>query len=158
MMDETFKGIFKGKVVIVGIGNTLRQDDGLGPALIKRLNGRIRARCFDVGTSPENYLGKVARERPDTILIIDALHLGKEAGEFEIVKKGEIVKSGLSTHDISPKQLIEYLQNETKADIYMLGVQPKSVSFGEEISSNVKKTLDQIAEMIIEQCRLTHSS
>ncbi len=150
MQSSILKDIFKGKIVIVGIGNTLRRDDGLGPALIERLKGKIKAVCLDAGNAPENFTGKIVREKPDTILIIDALHLGLSPGEYGILKKEEILNCGLTTHDISPKMFIEYLEKETSADIYMLGVQPESLSFGQEMSDNVKKTVGEIAEWIKE--------
>jgi len=150
MQPASFKNIFKGKTVIVGIGNTLRRDDGFGPALIKKLKGRVRALCLDAGMAPENYAGKITKEKPDTILLVDALHLDRAPGEYELLKKEDILSSGFSTHDLSPKMFIEYLENNTSAHIYMLGVQPKSVSFGEEMSNDVKKTLNEMAALICE--------
>ena len=145
-MEDIFPKIFKGKTVIVGIGNTLRGDDGFGPALIKRLEGKVKATCIDAGSAPENYTGKIAREKPDTILIVDALDLGLAPGKHEILKKTEIVNMGLSTHDISPHMLIEYLESQTAADIYILGVQPKNLSFGEGMSPEVKETLEVMTQ------------
>jgi len=150
MQSSNLKTLFKGKVVIIGIGNTLRKDDGFGPALISRLKEKIKAICIDAGTTPENYTGKIVRENPDTILIVDALDLGRNPGEFEILEKDDIVKSGFSTHDISPNMFIEYLQDQTHADIYMLGLQPKSVSFGEGMSNSVKSALTEITDLIKE--------
>ena len=147
-MNKAFEKIFKGKVVIVGIGNTLRGDDGFGPALIKRLEGKVKACCIDAGSAPENFTGKIVKEKPDTILMVDALHLGLAPGAWEILKKDEIAKSGLSTHDISPNMFIEYLESRTCADIYMLGVQPKDISFGREMSAEIKNTLEEIAGLI----------
>lgn len=140
--------ILKGKVVIVGIGNTMRGDDGFGPALVEKLNGQVKAICIDAGSAPENYTGRIVKENPDTILLVDALHLGRAPGEYEILKKEEILNSGLSTHDISPKLFIEYLEKQTHADIYMLGVQPKSINFGAEMSDVVKKAIEKIVKVI----------
>lgn len=147
-MQPAIKDILKGKTVIVGIGNTLRRDDGIGPALIKKLTGRVKAICLDAGMAPENYTGKIAKGKPDTILLVDALHLDRAPGEYELLKKDDILNSGFSTHDLSPKMFIEYLENNTSADIYMLGVQPKSVSFGEEMSNEVKNAVEKIAKLI----------
>jgi len=145
-MKNVFGSILKGKIAIVGIGNTLRRDDAFGPALIARLQGEVEALCIDAGPAPENYLGKIARAKPDTILIVDALYLGLAPGEYSILKKDDIAKGGLSTHDISPRMFIEYLQKQTTADIFILGVQPESVSFGEGLSDSVKKALDEICK------------
>ncbi len=133
----------------MGIGNTLRQDDGFGPALIERLKGKIKAICIDAATAPENYTGKIVQARPDTILIVDALDLDRAPGEYEILKKDDILKCGLSTHDISPKMFIEYLEERTQAAIYLLGVQPQGLSFGQEMSAEVKSALDQITSSLI---------
>ena len=146
MEENIFQDIFRGKTVIVGIGNSLRGDDGFGPALVKRLQGRIGTVCIDAGSAPENYVGKITRENPQTILIVDALDLGLAPGKYMILKKEDIVKSGLSTHDISPHMLIDYLEKQTNADIYVLGVQPKDISFGVEMSEEMNMTLEEVAE------------
>lgn len=148
-MENIFKNILNGKVVIVGVGNTLRGDDGFGPALIERLKGKTKAACVDAGSAPENYAGKILKENPDTILIVDALHLGLTPGEYEILKKDDILNCGLSTHDISPHMFIKYLEHETSASIYVVGVQPKSLSFGEKISDRLQQALEEIVESIV---------
>lgn len=149
MSFSNLKSILKGKVVIVGIGNILRADDGFGPALISRLQGKLKAICIDAQTAPENYTRKIVQENPDTVLIVDALDLGKKPGAYAILKKEKILQSGFTTHDISPNMFIEYLEKNTAANIYMLGVQPKSVSFGEEMSDEVKDALEEIADVIV---------
>lgn len=143
------KEIFKGKVVIVGVGNILRGDDAFGPALIEKLKDNIKEVCIDAGSAPENYLGKIVKENPDTIIIVDVVHLGLKIGEYEILKKNDIIKSGFTTHDLSPVMFIEYLERQTEADIHMIAVQPGSVVFGQEMSKGVKKTLEEIAEFIM---------
>ena len=149
-MNNALKEILKGKVVIVGIGNTLRGDDGLGPALIARLRGKVKAVCLDAGSAPENYAGKIVKEKPNAILIVDALHLDKRPGEYEILKKDDIARCGFTTHDISPNMFIEYLKEETGADIMILGIQPGNLKMGNELSEPVKQTLDKIGEELIE--------
>ncbi|NQT22439.1 MAG: hydrogenase maturation protease, partial [Candidatus Omnitrophica bacterium] len=91
-----------------------------------------------------NYTGKIIKENPDTILIVDAVHLDLAPGEYDILKEEDIMRAGFTTHDTSPKMFMDYLKNRTKADIYMLGIQPKSVSFGENVSDEVKKTLKEL--------------
>ncbi|MFQ5952416.1 MAG: hydrogenase maturation peptidase HycI [Candidatus Omnitrophota bacterium] len=144
------KNILKGKVIFLGIGNTLRGDDGFGPALVEKLRNETEFTCIDAGSAPQNYTGKIIKENPDTIIIADAVHLDQAPGEYEILKKDDILKSGFTTHDLSPNMFIEYLEKETTADIYMLAVQPKNMSFGEEMSESVKKAVEEILEAIKE--------
>ena len=149
-IQDFLKDLFKKKLVIVGIGNILKGDDGFGPCLIERLNGKVKAKCIDAGTSPENQTGAIKKEKPEAILIVDAAYLGSEPGEYKVLKKADIVKSGFTTHDLSPGMFIEYMESQTKADVYMLGVEPKGISFGSEMSANVKKALDEIEALIKE--------
>jgi len=145
-----FAPILKGKTVIFGIGNTLRGDDGLGSVLVNTIAGKIDALCLDGGNAPENYLGKILKERPDTLLIIDALHLGEQPGTFKLLKPDELRVSYFSTHSIPLRILIEYLEDELHSDIYIIGVQPSSLTLGEPISEPVKKAIQRIATLIIQ--------
>ena len=133
------------------MGNILRGDDAFGPELIARLREDTDAVCIDAGTAPENYAGKVIKEDPDTVIIIDAAHLGLKPGEYEVLDKKEIAKSGLTTHDLSPQMFIGFLEEQVRADIYMLAVQPENVAFGEEMSGPVKEALSQLARTIKEE-------
>jgi hydrogenase 3 maturation protease len=143
------KRILKGKVVFLGIGNSLRHDDGLGPEIIVKLKTRIDAPCIDAGEVPENYFGKIVKENPDTVLIIDAVYLYQKPGDFRVLNRDEILNVGISTHDVSPSVFIRYLAEETGAEIYMLGVQPQNIQLGEGISEIVAHTLHVLEDMIV---------
>ena len=135
--------------MILGVGHPLRGDDGLGPALVARLKGKVKASCFDGGSAPEVYAGRIVKEKPDTIVLIDALHLGREAGGYAVLEKEDILRAGFSTHDLSPRLLLEYLERETGAAVYLLGVQPSSLGFGTELSAPVRKTLIKLEKELI---------
>lgn len=147
MLNQTknkFKDILKGKVVIVGVGNILKGDDGFGPLLIERLKTHSFV-CIDAGTSPESYVGVIKRHNPDTIIIADAVHLGELAGTWDILNASDIAKSGFTTHDLSPSLFLEFLKNETNAQIYLLGMQPATTGFGSEVSDGVRKSLNELS-------------
>jgi hydrogenase 3 maturation protease len=144
-LNRSWTGILKGKVVWVGIGNPLRGDDAFGPALVERLKGKIGAVCIDAGSAPEAYTGKIIKEEPDTIVLVDAVHLGQSPGAFAILEKSDILKTGFTTHDMSPSLFIEYLEGQTAAKIVLLGVQPETVALGAEMSAPVRTTLETIS-------------
>lgn len=147
-MDNIFAAILKGKTVIVGIGNPLRGDDGFGPALIGRLQGKTDLICMDAGSAPENYAGLIVKEEPDTILLADVAHLDLKPGQHQILQSADILKCGLTTHDMSSRMLIDYLQHQTRAHIVMLGVQPQNLSLGDPMSECVTETLTEITRLI----------
>lgn len=138
------------KTVIVGIGNVLKGDDAFGPMLIENIQGKTPAVCIDAGTAPENYAGKIAKEKPQTVLIVDAVHLSRKPGDYCLLDKSQILKVGFSTHDASVHMFIEFLEKETDASIYLLGVQPKTMDFGADMTQEVKQTLTKISDLIKE--------
>lgn len=128
----------------------MKGDDGFGPAFIQNIEGRVRALCLDAGSAPENHVGKIVRSRPDTIVLVDAVHLGLAPGEYAVLGKEEILRSGFSTHDLSPRLLIDFIESQTAAKIYLLSVQPESLAMGEALSEPVRKTLDELSRQIQE--------
>ena len=135
----------KGKVIILGIGNTMRSDDGVGSLLAERIKDKVPFSVWDAGPSPENYLGKIVKEAPDTLVLIDAVDFGGRPGEFSVLEADDIKTVNLfSTHNASISLLINYLQSEIKADIIILIVQPKSIVFGDALSPEVLKTLGEL--------------
>ena len=145
-----FSNILYGKIVIAGIGNPLRGDDGLGCDLVNRLKGRVNALCIDTGSTPENYLGKMIQEQPDTLLLIDAVHLNKQPGEFAIMQPGELAEQFPATHGFPLRMLLGELSQCMAARIVFLGVQPQTVSIGTSLSTPIQNTLACLEHWIVE--------
>jgi hydrogenase 3 maturation protease len=145
------KSILKGKVVILCLGNPDRGDDSAGSYLASLIKEKTPYEVIDAGVIPENYTGVVEKLKPDTIIIVDSVQFEGNVGESRIFS-GEDLRSGkISTHDVSPKLLVEYLKSSTNADIYILGIKPKSNKLGEALSSEVKNTIGELKAILIEQ-------
>ncbi|MDO8661870.1 MAG: hydrogenase maturation protease [Candidatus Omnitrophota bacterium] len=145
-MEKSFKLDLSGKVVILGIGNTLRSDDGVGSILVTRIQGKVPYIVYDGSLSPENYLGKIIKDKPDIILLIDAVDFSGQAGEFRVFEGEDIqTVNFFSTHDASISLAISYLKNSLKAvDIMILAIQPKILAFGDQLSPEIAKTLEKL--------------
>ena len=100
----------KGRTAIVGIGNILKGDDQLGPALISRLQCKTKARLFDCGEVPENYIQPIIKSRPKTIIIVDASDWAGAVGELRLIKKDQIKDISFSTHNASLRIFLDYLK------------------------------------------------
>lgn len=146
--EKTFKEILKGKIVLFGIGNTLRGDDALGPMLVEMLREKVNAVCINAEGSPENFLGKVIKEDPDTLLIIDAVYLNAGPGEYRLLAPEELEDSVFTTHDIPLTMLIDYLKSENNMSIYILGIEPQHLDLGRKVSPKLKQTIILLKEMI----------
>jgi len=148
---EHLKLHLKGKVLILGIGNTLRSDDGAGSILASRIQDKIPFIVYDSGSSPENYLGKIIKDKPDTILLVDAVDFGGKAGEIRFLEGEDIqTVNFFSTHDASISLAISYLKNSLKAaDIFILAIQPKILAFGDKLSPEMSGAVEKIEEWFI---------
>jgi len=139
-----------GVTVLLGTGNILRGDDAFGPELVNRLSD-LPIRCIDAGTTPENQIGVVARCEPDNILIADAVHMEMEPGSCRILQSEEILEyTGLTTHDLSPAHFMSVLAERTGAEIRMIAVQPLHLRFGEPVSPEVERALDELERLFRE--------
>ncbi|MFA5411402.1 MAG: hydrogenase maturation protease, partial [Candidatus Omnitrophota bacterium] len=106
---------------------------------------------FDAGTVPEIFLEKIIKEKPDNIIIIDAAAFGGKAGECRILEEKDLKTVNLfSTHNASLTLAINYLQNNLRADIITLIIQPKSVSLGEKLSPEIEEALIELEDCFYE--------
>jgi hydrogenase maturation protease len=140
------------RVVLLGVGNTLRADDGFGPALVHRLDAAgTRAVCIDAGTTPENQTAPVARAEPDAVVILDTADSGAEPGSLSLMDAARISGCGCATtHSISLALLADYVRRETGAEVALLAVQPAVISFGAEMGEEVRRALDRAETALLE--------
>ena len=144
-MLNHLKEHLNGKVVILGVGNRLRNDDAIGSLLTERIKEKVPYIVYDAGAAPENYLGKIIKDKPDNVVIIDAVDFGAKPGEYGILEGSAIETVNLfSTHNASISLTINYLQSNFKTDIIILAIQPKNISFGDSLSPEITKTLETL--------------
>ena len=138
----------KGRVCILGFGNRMWRDDGVGSCIAEALQDCPNLDSVDGGFVPENHLEVVANKNPDTILMIDAVDFGGEPGEVRLLQPGDVVLAGISTHAGSPQMLGKYLEARTGARVALLAIQPKDTSEGNQLSPEVSATLTELVEKL----------
>ena len=133
-------------LVIVGIGNILRGDDAAGVEVIRLLKERKKtnALLIDAGTVPENYLSKISETNPDVIILIDAADMGQPPGTVMELSPEDLGCFSFSTHSSSLSLVIDYLKQETKADIRLIGIQPGKRDVGAEMTIQVRQAINQL--------------
>jgi hydrogenase 3 maturation protease len=136
-------------IVILGIGNSDRGDDGVGPYLAEQLTGRIDAKVINCEEIPEAYTGVVRKLQPDTIIILDAVSMGEKPGAVAVLTRQRVSTAGYSTHNASIGLLMKYLKQETGAEVLLLGIQPGNTSYGCPMTTQVRKTADTLYSMIV---------
>lgn len=150
--DQLFEQLNKlrnSATVIVGIGNTLKGDDGAGPLLCQQLKGRVSAELIDAGTVPENYIQPIIRKAPQNLLIIDAIDFGAVPGTIKIFRPEQLDPSVFSTHTLSPKLFVDMVCQDIKVDVYFVGIQPAQVKLGQAISPQISQAVKSLTRALI---------
>jgi len=137
------------KTVVMCIGNTLNAgDDAVGPYLAKLL---VKEKIpdyiiLDCGTAPENFTSIVKREKPDRVIIIDAMDMNLEEGSLRLVPADKIGIAHISTHGIPLSILASYLKSYVK-EILFIGIQPKKMH-GEKLSEPVREAAKKLVNIL----------
>jgi hydrogenase 3 maturation protease len=133
-------------ILILCIGNQEGGDDGIGPYIAERLMSKPSlAMVLDCGTIPENYTGVIKREKPKTLILIDAAEMNLSPGEIRIIPKEKIGTMHLSTHAMPLSVLIKYLEKEVPQIIF-IGIQPGSMQG--TLCDPVKKSGDELIRLL----------
>ena len=136
--------------VIVGIGNTLKGDDGAGSLICQQLKGKIYAELIDAGTVPENYIQPIIKKAPQNLLIIDAIDFGAPAGTIRIFRPEQLDPSVISTHALSPRLFVSMIRQSIEVDVYFVGIQPAQIGLGQSISGQVSQAIRRLICILTE--------
>ncbi len=132
----------------MGIGNELKYDDGVGPYIISKLNLldlNEDVLLINAQTVPENFTGKIRKENPSHIILIDACLMGLDY---------------ISTHSMSLSYFVKFLNQD---NILFIGIEPQFLElidqdslgpldvdlmdFNGELTDNVEKSANEIIEL-----------
>ena len=129
------------KLIILGIGNELKCDDGVGPFVIDELKDLENPNLIiiDGKTVPENFTGKIRKEQPSHVILVDACLMGCKPGEFKIVDKDDFVNIGISTHSMSLSYFVKYLERDNDFKIIFVGIEPESMDYSDKPTPTVQK-------------------
>ncbi|NOG62194.1 MAG: hydrogenase 3 maturation endopeptidase HyCI [Chloroflexi bacterium] len=142
------------KTAIVGIGNGMYRDDGVGERIATRLSARL-AGCDTVqviaaGVAPENCTGLLRRFEPDWVILIDSANFDALPGTVRWIVPEDIEGISASTHTLPLSLLANYLETSLHCHIGLLAIQPLDVSSGEGISLPVQIAADALIEALVE--------
>ena len=132
------------KILFVGIGNLLRQDDGIGVYISTRLKETDNIKVITAEVSIENYIGKINSTDHDTLVLIDCVDMKEKPGTCELIHPDRVHDMTFNTHNISLKRLSEFFRNE----ILILAIQPEKIGFGENLSYIVRDAGNRIIELV----------
>jgi hydrogenase 3 maturation protease len=132
--------------MLLGIGNTLHGDDGIGNYIASRFRAR-GWNAIDCGTMPENFTAVVRRHHPEILVLVDATDLGLSPGEFRMVSDDHIEDVSIGTHNMPLSFLIKYLA-ESAGRVLFIGIQPRHLGEEEGISPEVIEGAERLMTLL----------
>jgi hydrogenase 3 maturation protease len=138
------------RVVLVGVGNPMRADDGVGPRIIHLLEKRPldNVLLLDTETVPEAFTGNVEKYEPTHVMLIDAANFRGQVGETKLIKGNQIGGQALSTHSLPLRIFISYIERSVGVPVILLGVQPKTIDFYQPMSPEIEDAAVSIADIL----------
>lgn len=136
------------KIKLIGIGNKLLGDDGIGVYVIEKIKRNLMKLDQNisviVGETDYVYcLNEINKE--DVVIVIDSISTDKNLGDISVFNIKECEKffsSNISAHEIN---LINTLINEEKdIEAYLIGIEIKEINYSLELSEDLKEKFDHI--------------
>jgi hydrogenase 3 maturation protease len=149
------------KAVVIGVGNELKADDGIGLRVAKELQKELAGKDTLVipAEVPENHIQPIAKFRPDMLVLVDSADFKGKAGEIRAIRDDEISKVFTNTHSVPLILLLEAIRKQSpKTRTIFMGIQPKSTEFGRPMSREVRaagyKAADAIKKIVREEVKV----
>ncbi len=148
------------KISVIGLGNILLGDEGVGVHAVEALKGRYdfpeEVRLLDGGTLGLDLLHLI--EGMDGVLFIDAINLKKSPGTIAVIE-GEAIPSilepKLSLHHVGLADLLfaSSFLGTRPAKVALVGIQPEIMEIGLELSKTVMDRFEKLMQVIVEKLR-----
>jgi hydrogenase maturation protease len=145
-------------VLVLGLGNVLLGDDGLGAAAVARLEREYHVpsgvHLEDGGTLGLSLLGLLAES--EHVILVDAIQADGSPGtlvRLDGADVGDAVRNRLSPHQIGVADLLEAarLIESYPASVTLLGLVPDSIDLAVARSSVVADRLDELVAAVVRE-------
>lgn len=146
----------KNRKIVLGLGNTLNRDEGLGVFCLDPLRERLTdsrgIEVLDGGVLGMSLLPLV--ESSSHLLILDAVDAGKPPASVIELAKDEIPlfsRLKLSWHQLSFQEVLQFatIRGHLPDHIHLVGAQPADISIGVGLSPVVQAIVPEITDRAI---------
>ena len=146
------------KTLIIGIGNMLCCDEGVGIQVIQQMEfmelpGSIE--LLDMGTSTMDLISHL--EGVKKLIVIDAMKTGGTPGEIHKCKPEDLMpkeEEPISLHEVNLLETLTTAKEKgMEIDTVIIGVEPKVIDWGLELSEEIKQKIPAIIEAVLEETK-----
>lgn len=148
------------RLTVIGLGNPLMGDDGLGLAALARLihdwDLPPTVQVLDGGTWGMNLLPMI--EEAESLLFLDAIDARADPGTHIVLERDEIPRyfaNKLSPHQIDLREVLALAEwrGTLPARTAAMGLQPETIEMGVELSPLLKHRLPALVEAVAQRLR-----
>jgi hydrogenase maturation protease len=147
-----------GATLVIGLGNPLMADDGLGLVALERLRQGWRVPqsvgLVDGGTWGINLLPLI--EDAERVLFLDAIDAGRPPGSLVVLEREELPRFlalKLSPHQIDLREVLAVaeLRGKLPSHLVAIGLQPGRLEMASELSPEIESRLDALLRAAVER-------
>jgi hydrogenase maturation protease len=144
------------KIIILGIGNVLLEDEGIGVHVARALKESLLpdyVEIIDGGISPDIfYLAKNA----DKLIVVDAAICNSMPGtiyKFTLDDLDPKPKFILSTHEVNLVESLGVMRalDVPPKEVVIIAVEPKEIDWGLELSLELERKIPKVIELVLEE-------
>jgi hydrogenase 3 maturation protease len=138
------------RVVLVGVGNPMRADDGVGPKIIELLQEKSLDNVLLINseTVPESFTSKVTGYNPTHVLLVDAANFRGAVGETKMITSTQIGGQAVSTHSLPLTIFINVIERDLNIVVVLLGIQPSTVEFFAPMTPTIEDAAISIVDTL----------
>jgi len=156
-----------GRILVAGVGNVFRGDDGFGPAVARRLSGRelpAGVRVFDFGTRGHD-LAYAMLDGYDAVVLVDATRRGNSPGTLYTLEPtpDDLAGGPVETHGVTLPAVFALVQvmGGTVPPLRLVGCEPAELGPDDEgafglsppVAAAVDRAVGLVEETMAELCR-----
>ncbi len=144
---------------VLGVGNVLCTDDGLGPYAIKVLEAQYEfpegVEVIDVGTPGLDFTPYLAGAR--ATIVLDTVRGEEPAGTLRLLRDGEIVAkpppSRMTPHEPGLREALmaTELSDSSPEEILLVGVVPETTGQGTRLTEAVMAAVPKVVARVVEE-------
>ena len=147
--------------LILGLGNALRADDGVGPAVIDWLDQQVLppgVEVIDGGTAGLDIVPTLMGH--EQAFIVDAANVGRTPGEWvrftpDVVRlKDNDAVLSLHSAGLAEALALGAALNVLPQTIIIYGVQPQNLDWSAELSAEVQAAVAEVGQAILHEIKV----
>jgi hydrogenase maturation protease len=152
----------KDRIVVLGVGNTLLKDEGVGVRSVEEFERRYtvpeNVKIVDGGTQGLWLLSTL--QQADRLIVVDAVLGGGEPGTIYRLERDDLPKGLRAKQSAHDSDLVEALNLCTllgeggPQSVVVIGIEPEDIQpYGLEMTPTISCKIDELVERVAEELR-----